>query len=259
MNLRISLLAALTLSSSVVFAQTTPSSSTAVKIINQNSPEVVTEQNFNIPAKTPRFINSIAVPTIGYSESVANKMLPADLKVLTSSIRKALSDNGYSVIEVAATNAAPMMTTVDQAASSMSSKIGADGFANAAYVLVGVVSRAGMKENTYNVYGDASPTSTGRASAAVDFRLIDHDTKKSVYSFVARGTDNYTPEGKTASHKNAVKVVNDTIAADVIRNMQVANIMPNNESVKVFGADAPAPKRYSVPVHSPKPAVAPLK
>jgi hypothetical protein len=233
--------------STTVFAQ-----STAVppKVINEGNPVIRMQDNYNIPKTTPRFINTIAVPQIGFVQgaSQVKGVSINDLNAVTTGVRQALAKNGYSVLETKAmdkkvVDASTPEARVQDAVSNMDGN-----FANAAYVLVGTVMNVSEVNSDNYVYGDDQKLVNKGFTSKVKFDVIDHDSKKVLTSFDARGTGMDIATAKGVNRAQLIKSATDSLGNDVVRHLKNAGLNPNNQDVKVLGKDAPPPRTFTEPV-----------
>ena len=219
-------------------------------IVNEGNPVIRLQDNYNIPQKTPRFINTIAVPQIGFVKgaSQVKGVSVNDLNAVTNGIRQALAKNGYSVLETKAmdkkvVDPSTPEARVQDAISDMNGN-----FANAAYVLVGTVMNVSEVNSDNYIYGEDQKLVNKGFSSKVRFDVIDHDSKKVVTSFDARGTGMDVSTAKGVNHNQLIKSATDSLGFDVVKQLKNAGINPNNEDVKVMGRDAPAPRTFVEPL-----------
>jgi hypothetical protein len=234
--------------SSAAFSQSTP---TKPVTVNEGNPVIRTQDNYNIPQTTPRIINTMAVPQIGYVSGAVSDVKGvsvADLNTVTAGVRQVLAKNGYSVLETKAmdkkvVDPATPEARVQEAVSNMSGN-----FANAAYVLVGTVTKVSAVNSDNYVYGDDQKLINKGYTSTVKFDVIDFDTKKVVSSFDARGTGMDAATAKGFNRVQVLKSATDSLANDVVKNLKSLGINPNNKDLKVLGKDAPAPKTFVEPL-----------
>lgn len=240
--------ASLVVFSSVSFAQSVPSK---VVTVNEGNPVIRTQENYNIPKTTPRIINTIAVPQIGYVAGAASDVKGvsvADLNSVTAGVRQVLAKNGYSVLETKAmdkkvVDASTPEARVQDATSNMNGN-----FANAAYVIVGTVTKVSAVNSDNLIYGEDQKLINKGYTSTVKFDVIDFDTKKVVTSFDARGTGMDVSTAKGFNRAQVLKSATDSLGNDVVKNLKNASINPNNKDLKVLGKDAPAPKTFVEPL-----------
>jgi hypothetical protein len=237
---------------SFAFAQSTATSAAKKVItINEGNPIVRTQDTYNFPKVTPRFINTMAVPTIGYVDGANTTSFKAnvnDLTSLTSGVRQALAKNGYSVLETKATdmkiaNASTSDARVADAVANM-----AGNYANAAFVLVGTVTNVSEATTDTSIYGEDKQLVNKGFKSTVHFDVVDHDSQKVVKSFDANGTGLDSTTAKGSNRAAVITSASNSLGADVVRKLKVAGINPNNSEIKVIGKDAPAPTTFMEPV-----------
>jgi len=245
---KLTLFTSLVVFSSTTFAQSTPNKAVTV---NEGNPVVRKQDNYNIPKTTPRIINTLAVPQIGYVTGAASDVKGvsvADLNSVTAGVRQVLAKNGYSVLETKAmdkkvVDASTPEARVQDAVSNMSGN-----FANAAYVLVGTVMKVSTVNSDSYVYGEDQKLINKGYTSTVKFDVIDYDTKKVVTSFNARGTGMDVATAKGFNRNQVLKSATDSLGNDVVKQLKNAGINPNNSDLKVMGKDAPAPKTFVEPL-----------
>jgi hypothetical protein len=255
----------LVLLSSFVAIQSLAISQTVTKkvvTVNEGNPIVRTQDNYNYPKVTPRFINTVAVPTIGFVTGANTSSFTAnvnDLNSLTTGVRQALAKNGYSVLETKASdvkisNGSSADARMADAISNMNGN-----YANAAFVLVGTVTNVSSQTTDTSIYGDDTKLVNKGFKSTVHFDVIDHDSLKAVKSFDAYGTGLDAADAKGFSRASLVNSASSSLGADVVRKLKAAGINPNNSDIKVIGTDAPAPKTFMEAVPATPATTAPMK
>jgi hypothetical protein len=226
----------LILASSLIALHTVAIAQSVVKkviTVNEGNPIIRTQDTYNYPKVTPRFVNSLAVPTLGYVDGANPNKAKVSLvgaNGVTNRVRMALSKAGYTVLETKATdlNVTAPSTGSARVADAVANMNGQ--YANAAYVLVGTVT----------------------TSSNVHFDVLDHDSQavKTSFDSSVSGVDLSTTKGVTAA--------SDALGVDVVSKLKAAGIMPTNENPTVIGQDPKPPTTFVEPVPA-APAAMPLK
>ena len=159
-----------------------------------------------------------------------SKMEYGELRYLANPIRGLLIKSGYKVVQAKPTVAMPNQ---GDEYFDIVRRIKAGDFADANYVLYGVLAEVSLTDNTDDIPGTKSSSQQVTLEVTVDFNVVDTQTNQIVASFIASGDGKEVRiDGKDNSFKASkaklMKLASLDLAEDVRKNLAAQNFITNN-------------------------------
>jgi len=159
-----------------------------------------------------------------------SKMEYGELRYLANPIRGLLIKSGYKVIQAKPTVAMPNQ---GDEYFDIVRRIKAGDFADANYVLYGVLAEVSLTDNVDDIPGTKSSSQQVTLEVTVDFNIVDTQTNQIVASFIASGDGKEVRiDGKDNSFKASkaklMKLASLDLAEDVRKNLAAQNFITNN-------------------------------
>ncbi len=153
-----------------------------------------------------------------------------ELRYLANPIRGLLIKSGYKVVQ-----AKPSVAMPNQGDEyfDIVKRIKAGDFADANYVLYGVLAEVSVTDNVDSIPGTRSSSQQVVLEVTVDFNVVDTQTNQIVASFIASGDGKEVRiDGKDnnfkASKAKLMKLASLDLAEDVRKNLAAQNFITNN-------------------------------
>jgi hypothetical protein len=159
-----------------------------------------------------------------------SKMEYGELRYLANPIRGLLIKSGYKVVQAKSTVAMPNQ---GDEYFDIVKRIKAGDFADANYVLYGVLAEVSVTDNVDDIPGTKSSSQQVTLEVTVDFNVVDTQTNQIVASFIASGDGKEVRiDGKDnnfkASKAKLMKLASIDLAEDVRKNLAAQNFITNN-------------------------------
>ena len=159
-----------------------------------------------------------------------SKMEYGELRYLANPIRGLLIKSGYKVIQAKPT---VVMPNQGDEYFDIVKRIKAGDFADANYVLYGVLAEVSLTDNVDDISGTKSSSQQVTLEVTVDFNIVDTQTNQIVASFIASGDGKEVridgkDNGFKASKAKLMKLASLDLAEDVRKNLAAQNFITNN-------------------------------
>jgi len=159
-----------------------------------------------------------------------SKMEYGELRYLANPIRGLLIKSGYKVVQAKPTVAMPNQ---GDEYFDIVKRIKAGDFADADYVLYGVLAEVSNTDNVSDIPGTKSTSHQMALEVTVDFNIVDTKTTQIVASFIASGEGKDVQiDGKDTGYKPSMaklmKLASLDLAEDVRKNLAAQNFVTNN-------------------------------
>lgn len=206
------------------------SSAFPVKFTNLDDPKATAPVVSPVDLQSSSNSSSNAETQSSKKSGYESKMEYGELRYLANPIRGLLIKSGYKVVQAKPTVAMPNQ---GDEYFDIVKRIKAGDFADANYVLYGVLAEVSVTDNVDDIPGTRSTAQQVTLEVTVDFNVVDTQSNQIVASFVASGDGKEVRiDGKDNNFKPSMaklmKLAALDLAEDVRKNLAAQNFITNN-------------------------------